>query len=118
MSAPVFAATFVLPASVLISRATKDISFYFLLGFFFLFVAERRSYGDEQRKVGQFLSFKYTKPDWNIYPSTLAADSLKGAVSEMDLLLLFPRTKTAGRVRSAGSVLSLLSLAAKFTTAK
>lgn len=27
------------------------------------------------------------KLDWNIYPSTLAADSLKGAVSEMDLLL-------------------------------
>lgn len=52
-------------------------------------MAERRSYGDEQRKVGQFLSFKYTKPDWNIYPSTLAADSLKGAVSEMDLLLFF-----------------------------
>lgn len=99
MSAPVFTATFVLPASVLISWATKDISFLFSTCFFF--AAERRSYADEQRKVGQFLSFKCTKPDWNIYPSTLAADSLKGAVSEMDLLLFFRRTKTAGRVRSA-----------------
>lgn len=55
-----------------------------------------------RRKVGQFLSFKYTKPDWNIYPSTLAADSLKGAVSEMDLSLFFSflGTKTGGRVRS------------------
>lgn len=56
-------------------------------------MAERRSYRDEQRKVGQFLSLKYMKPDWNIYPSTLAADSLKGAVSEMDLLPFFAEQK-------------------------